>query len=67
MLRLRGAHATLVAAITVLAFVSASCGDDEGEATGATGEETTGAGGAVDVTLQEFAVIPAQGQRPPGT
>ena len=51
MLRLRGAHATLVAAITVLAFVSASCGDDEGEATGATGEETTGAGGAVDVTL----------------
>jgi hypothetical protein len=66
MLRLRGAHAALVAAITVLAFVSASCGDDEGEATGATGEET-GAAGAVDVTLQEFAVIPAQGQRPPGT
>ena len=66
MLRLRGAHAALVAAITVLAFVSASCGDDEGEATGATGEETTGAGGAVDVTLQEFAVIPAQGSAPAG-
>ena len=57
MLRLRAAHAALVAAISVLALVAASCGDDEGEETGATGEET-GAAGAVDVTLQEFAVIP---------
>jgi uncharacterized cupredoxin-like copper-binding protein len=38
-----------------LVFVTASCGDDdEGEATGATGGTT------VDVTLQEFAVLPAQ-------
>ena len=44
-----------------LVFVTASCGDDdEGEATGATG------GTSVDVTLQEFAVLPAQESAPAG-
>jgi uncharacterized cupredoxin-like copper-binding protein len=57
--------ATFVAAIAILALVSASCGNDEGEETGATGEET-GASAAVDVTVQEFAVIPAQGSAPAG-
>ena len=47
-----------VAAVAVLALVSAACSDDDGGPTGATGEET-GAAGAVDVTVQEFAVIPA--------
>ena len=44
-----------------LVFVTASCGDDdEGEATGATG------GTSVDVTLHEFAVLPAQESAPAG-
>ena len=46
-----------MAIVAVLALV-AGCGDDDG------GEET-GAGG-VEVTLQEFAVIPAPTRHPPG-
>jgi uncharacterized cupredoxin-like copper-binding protein len=51
--------AIFVAAFAVLALVAAACGDDDG------GEET-GAGGAVDVTVQEFAVIPATSSAPAG-
>jgi uncharacterized cupredoxin-like copper-binding protein len=51
--------AIFVAAFAVLALVAAACGDDDG------GEETV-AGGAVDVTVQEFAVIPATSSAPAG-
>ena len=54
-----------VAALAALALVSAGCTDDDGDTTGATGEET-GAAGAVDVTVQEFAVIPASSSAPAG-
>jgi uncharacterized cupredoxin-like copper-binding protein len=54
-----------VATIAVLALVSAACSDDDGGSTGATGEET-GAAGAVDVTVQEFAVIPGSSSAPAG-
>ena len=54
-----------VAAVAALALVSAGCSDDDGDTTGATGQET-GAGGAVDVTVQEFAVIPASASAPAG-
>ena len=51
--------AIFVAAFAVLALVAAACGDDGG------GEET-GAGGAIEVTVQEFAVIPATSSAPAG-
>jgi uncharacterized cupredoxin-like copper-binding protein len=54
-----------VAAFAVFALVAAACGDDDGGETGATGEET-GAAGAVDVTVQEFAVIPGSATAPAG-
>jgi uncharacterized cupredoxin-like copper-binding protein len=57
--------AICVAAVAALALVAAGCSDDDGDTTGATGEET-GAGGAIDVTLQEFAVIPASPSAPAG-
>ena len=52
----------IVALFTALALIAAACNsDDEGEATG----ETAG-GTSVDVTLQEFAVLPAQDSAPAG-
>ena len=57
--------AIFVATVGALSLVAAGCSDDDGDTTGATGEET-GAGGAVDVTLQEFAVIPASSSAPAG-
>jgi len=64
-LRSRSRRAAIfVVTVAALALVSAGCGDDEGE-TGATGGET-GAAGGVDVTVQEFAVIPASASAPAG-
>jgi uncharacterized cupredoxin-like copper-binding protein len=57
--------AMFVATVAALALVSAGCSDDDGDTTGATGEET-GAAGTVDVTVQEFAVIPASSSAPAG-
>jgi len=54
-----------VATVTVLALVSAACSDDDGGSTGATGEET-GAASAVDVTVQEFAILPGSSSAPAG-
>ena len=53
-----------VAAVAALCLVAAACGDDDGGTTAATGAAT---GGAIAVTLQEFAVIPSPAQAPPGT
>jgi len=59
-LRSRSLRAAIsLAAVAVLALGSAACSDDDG------GGET-GAGGAIDVTLQEFAVIPSPDQAPAG-
>ena len=51
--------AGITAVIAVLALVAGACGDDDG------GEET-GAGGAIEVTLQEFAVLPSPDSAPAG-
>ena len=51
--------AGITAVIAVLALVAGACGDDDG------GEET-GAGGAIEVTLQEFAVLPTPDSAPAG-
>jgi len=62
-----------VAAVSVLGLVSAGCssGDDTGStgASGASGGsgEQTGAAGAVDITLQEFAIIPGAPSAPAGS
>ena len=54
--------AIFVATVAALSLVAAGCGDDdEGGETAATGGGTT-----VDVTLQEFAVIPASSSAPAG-
>jgi len=50
--------AGITAVIAVLALVAGACGDDDG------GE--TGAGGAIAITLQEFAVIPSPSQAAAG-
>jgi len=54
-----------VAAIAVLALAAAGCSNDEGSETGGTGGET-GAAGTVEVTLQEFSVIPSPDSAPAG-
>ena len=51
--------AGITAVIAVLALVAGACSDDDG------GEET-GAGGAIAITLQEFAVTPSPAQAPAG-
>jgi uncharacterized cupredoxin-like copper-binding protein len=51
--------AGITAVIAVLAIVAGACGDDDG------GEET-GAGGAIEITLQEFAVLPSPDSAPAG-
>jgi uncharacterized cupredoxin-like copper-binding protein len=51
--------AAITVVIAVLALVAGACGDDDGD-----GE--TGAGGAIAVTLQEWAVIPSPAQAPAG-
>lgn len=51
--------AGITAVIAVLALVAGACGDDDG------GGET-GAGGAIAITLQEFAVIPSPAQAAAG-
>jgi uncharacterized cupredoxin-like copper-binding protein len=60
----RRRRAGIVAAAAALSLIAAACGsDDEGSNTGgtaATGGTSTGAGSSVDVTVQEFAVLPAQ-------
>jgi uncharacterized cupredoxin-like copper-binding protein len=54
--------AILVATVAALSLVAAGCGDDDdGGETAATGGGTT-----VDVTVQEFAVIPASSSAPAG-
>ena len=54
-----------VAAAAVLCLVAAACGDDDGGTTAATGAATGGAT-TVEVTVQEFAVIPAASSAPAG-
>jgi uncharacterized cupredoxin-like copper-binding protein len=54
-----------VATVAVLCLVAAACGDDDGGTTAATGAATGGAT-TVDVTVQEFAVIPASSSAPAG-
>lgn len=51
--------AGITTVIAVLALVAGACGDDDG------GEET-GAGGAIEITLQEFAVLPSPDSAPAG-
>ena len=62
-----------IAAVAVLSLISAGCssGDDGGTtgasgASGASGEQT-GAAGAIDVTLQEYAIIPGAASATAGT
>ncbi|HEX5626850.1 MAG TPA: hypothetical protein VFY08_02405 [Actinomycetota bacterium] len=54
-------RAAIFATLGALSLVAAGCSDDDGDETGATGGGTT-----VDVTLQEFAVIPASSSAPAG-
>ena len=61
-LRSRRRRAAIFAAtLGALSLVAAGCSDDDGGETGATGGGTT-----VDVTVQEFAVIPASSSAPAG-
>jgi hypothetical protein len=56
--RTRRRGATIwMAAVAVLSLVAAGCSDDDG------GE--TGSDGIVEVTLQEFAVLPSPDSHPP--
>jgi uncharacterized cupredoxin-like copper-binding protein len=62
-------RAVVVSVLAALSLVAAACGDgDEGGTTAATGGATgeTGGGTTVDVTVQEFAVLPAQESAPAG-
>jgi uncharacterized cupredoxin-like copper-binding protein len=58
--------AIFVATVAALSLVAAGCSDDDGGETGATGGGATGGGTTVDVTVQEFAVIPASSSAPAG-
>ena len=61
----RPRRVAIVAVFAALALIAAACSsDDEGEATGTTGGAAGGA--TVDVTLQEFAVVPASESAPAG-
>ena len=63
----RRRRAAIVAVLATLTLIAAACGsDDEGGTTAATGGEATGGGTTVDVTVQEFAVLPAQDSAPAG-
>jgi len=69
----RRRQAAIVAALAVLSLIAAACSsDDDGGNTGntggaaATGSISTGGGSSVDVTVQEFAVLPAQDSAPAG-
>jgi hypothetical protein len=63
----RRRRAAIVATVAALALITAACGsDDDGGSTAATGGDTTGGGATVDVTVQEFAVLPAQDSAPAG-
>jgi uncharacterized cupredoxin-like copper-binding protein len=65
----RRRRAVAVSVLAALSLVAAACGDDdEGGTTAATGGATaeTGGGTTVDVTVQEFAVLPAQESAPAG-
>jgi uncharacterized cupredoxin-like copper-binding protein len=69
----RQTAAIWVAAVSVLGLVSAGCssGDDTGStatsgASGGSGAQT-GAAGAVDITLQEYAIIPGAASAPAGS
>jgi uncharacterized cupredoxin-like copper-binding protein len=65
----RRRRAVVVSVLAALSLVAAACGDDdEGGTTAATGGATaeTGGGTTVDVTVQEFAVLPAEESAPAG-
>jgi hypothetical protein len=63
----RRRRAAIVAAAAVLLLIAAACGsDDDGGSTAATGGGSTGEGNEVDVTVQEFAVLPAVDSAPAG-
>jgi len=61
----RRAAVVTVALSAALALAATACSSDEGEEGGATG--ATGGGTTVDVTLQEFAVIPSASSVPAGS
>ena len=62
----RRRRAAIVAAMAVLLLIAAACGsDDDGGSTAATGGNT-GSEAGVDVTVQEFAVVPATDSAPAG-
>ena len=54
-----------VAAVAVLGLMTGACSDDDGESSESSGEGG-GTTGTVDVTLQEFAVIPDTSSAPAG-
>jgi hypothetical protein len=65
----RRRRVVVVSVFAALSLVAAACGDDdEGGTTAATGGGTgvTVSGVTVDVTVQEFAVLPAQDSAPAG-
>jgi len=57
----RGTHrAASVAVVVALMMTAAACSSDDGGSTGVSGVSTgTTGGGAVDVTVQEFAILPS--------
>ena len=68
MIQRRGRWLT-ISMVVGLTLMAAACGDDDdGGTTAATGGATgeTGGGTTVDVTVQEFAVLPAQDSAPAG-
>jgi uncharacterized cupredoxin-like copper-binding protein len=59
--------AAFIAMLAALMLTAAACSsDDDGGSTAATGGESTGGGTTVDVTVQEFAVLPATDTAPAG-
>src|SRR5262245_42348944 len=63
----RRRRAAIVAPLAAVLLVAAACSsDDDGGSNAATGGDTTGVGTTVDVTVQEFAVVPATDSAPAG-
>jgi len=65
----RGSHqAVSVALVVVVMLTAAGCSSDDGGSTGVSGGASTGTtgGGAVDVTVQEFAILPSSASAPAG-
>ena len=58
----------VVASVAALMLAAAACSSDDGESTGGTAGATsaTGAASTVDVTLQEFGIVPSAASAPAG-